>query len=158
MDDMDRLLRALPSDEPSPGFAAAIAESVRRRHRRRRTVRRSVAAFLCALGLWLIWPAILWLSSGELYASGAQWLLGGLNSLNAESTEIMVHTWNSVLSAQDALGASVGVSTWLGALLLCSAIFLALDSAPWQPLPTPRRPDPNPSGLSPSLHTGFTTR
>lgn len=153
MDDMDRLLRVLPSDEPSPGFAAAIAESIRRRHRRRRIVRRSAAAFMCVLGLWLIWPAILWLSSVELYVSGAQWLLGGLSSLNAESTEIMARTWNSVLSAQDALNASVGVSIWLGALLLCGAIFLALDPVPWQPLPTPRRPQRNPSGLSPSLHT-----
>ncbi len=132
MDRMDRMLHALPSEEPSPELAAAILTSVHRRYRRRQAVRRSAALVLGLLGLWLVWPGLAALSSGELFAPGMPWLMGALNYMNYESFDMVSHLWNSIFSAEGALGASVALSVWIGALLVCGAIFLALDARAWQ--------------------------
>ncbi len=132
MDRMDRMLHALPSEEPSPALAAAILAAVYRRHRRRQALRRSTALVLGLLGLWLVWPGIAALSSSELFASGAPWLMGALNYVNYESFDMVSHLWNSIYSAEGALSASVALSVWIGVFLVCGAIFLAVDGRAWQ--------------------------
>ncbi|MGE5072052.1 MAG: hypothetical protein ACM3MF_01375 [Anaerolineae bacterium] len=133
MDKMDRLLRQLPSSSVPEGLAASIRLTVRRRHLRRLVVRRSVASVLGVLGLWMLWPALAWLSSGEPYASTASWLAGGLDYLNYGSLELITRVWSGAASLTGSLGSALEISVWVGALLLCAAIFLLLDLGSWQP-------------------------
>src|SRR5512143_2201687 len=124
MDELDRMLRALP-EEPAPeSLAASVSQAVRRRHRRRQMIRRAGAAILAIFGIWLLWPGIVWMSSTELYASGAPWLMGGLDYLNYESMDALTRLWNGALSAQGAIGSTLAVSILLGAVLLCASIFV----------------------------------
>ncbi len=132
MDRMDRMLHDLPSEGPSPELAAAILATVHRRHRRRQAAQRATALVLGVLGLWLVSPAVAALSSSELFASGAPWLMGALNYMNYESFDMVSHLWNSIFSAEGVLSASVALSVWIGVLLVCGAIFLALDARAWQ--------------------------
>jgi len=131
MDELDRMLRALPEEPVPESLAASVSQGVRRRHRRRQTIRRAAAAILAVLGIWLLWPGIVWMSSNELYASGAPWLMGGLDYLNYESMDALSRLWNGALSAQGAIGSTLGVSILLGAVLLCGSIFVAVDRASW---------------------------
>ncbi len=137
MDKMDRMLRALPQEESSPDLARRIYRSVQRRRRRRRAARLTSASLLGLIGLWLTWPGILWLASGALSASGTPWLLGSLDYLSSESIDMANRFLNGTLSAPNAVGSAFALSIWLGALLLCCAIFLAIDPRAWQPLPGP---------------------
>lgn len=152
MDDMDRLLGRLPEESPSPSLAAGIAGAVLRRHRRRRAARGVAGAFLGLLGLWLAWPGVSWLASSELFVSGAPWLAGALNSVNDESLEMVNHLWSSSFSTQTAIAASFAPSVWLGALLVCCAIFLALDPRSWQPARNPPGRRGGSTMLASSLH------
>src|SRR5512135_2253500 len=127
MDKLDRMLSALPQEEPSPELSARIRLLVHRRHRRRQVARWSGASLFGLAGLWLVWPGILWLSSGMLYAPGTPWLMGSLDYLNRESLDMLNGVWNGAFSAQNAIGSALGLSTWLGALSLCCAIFLVID-------------------------------
>ncbi len=136
MDKMDRMLHALPQDGPSPDLSVMIRAAVHRRHRRRQLVRWTGASLLAAVGLWLISPGIAWVSSGELLAPGTPWLLGSMGYLNYESIEMINSFWNGTFSLQNVIGSSLAFSIWLGALLLCSAIFLAVDSQAVQPPPS----------------------
>ena len=133
MDDMDRVLRALPQEAVSPTLASTIRAMVHRRHHRRRTARRGVAAALAVLGLWLMWPGLIWLSSGEIYAPGTSWLFGGLDFLSYESVDALNRLWSSAFSVQNAIASSLAVAIWVGAILLSCAIFLLLEGAAWQP-------------------------
>ncbi len=150
MDDMDRLLRALPAESPSPELASLIRAAVLRRHRRRLAIRRSIASVCGLLGFWLAWPGLIWLSSGQMYVSSASWLIGGLGYVSTASVDSL---WNAAFSVQDAMGSSLLLSIWLGALLLCCAIFLALDSAAWQPTWPPAARGRTSGMLASSLHT-----
>ncbi|HEX8990613.1 MAG TPA: hypothetical protein VF784_02950 [Anaerolineales bacterium] len=152
MDEMDRLLERLPEEGPSPELATTIILAVHRRHRRRQIAREIAASFLGLLGLWLAWPGISWLSSNELFASGTPWLLGGLNYVNGESLDTLNRLWNTAFSAQTAIGSSIALSVWLGALLVCGAIFLALDARSWQPARRPRVHGGGSTMLASSLH------
>ena len=151
-DDIDRLLRALPKEAPSPALASTIRAAVHRRHRRRRAARRGAASILGLLGLWLVWPGVVWISSGEMYASSTSWLLGGLAYLNSESVHVLDGLWSGVFSVQNAIGSSLALSIWLGAFLLCCAIFLALDSASWQSLSVSKDTRGSSGMLASSLH------
>lgn len=135
MDKMDRMLGALPQEEPSTDLARRIHRAVQRRHHQRRAARLAGASLLGLLGLWLTWPGILWLASGALNVPGTPWLLGGLDYLGSESLGMVDRFLNSTLSAQNAIGSTFALSIWLGALLLCCAIFLAIDPRAWQPAP-----------------------
>jgi hypothetical protein len=152
MDTLDRMLSALPEDEPSAELSARIRLLVHRRHRRRQVARWSGASLLGLAGAWLVWPAILWLSSSTLYASGTPWLMGSLDYLNHESLDMLNGFWNGAVSAQDAIGTALGLSTWLGALLLCCAIFLVIDSRAWQPASRPRSHGGTSTMLATSVH------
>ncbi len=132
MDRMDRLLRALPGEDPSPDLAGAILVTIHRRFRRRQVARRVGAFLLGLLGLWLVWPGLAWLSSGEIFAPGTSWFMGGLSYVNSGSLDMLNSLWNTIFSAQNAIGSSVAWSTWLGAVLVCCSIFLALDARAWQ--------------------------
>jgi 4-amino-4-deoxy-L-arabinose transferase-like glycosyltransferase len=131
MDKLDRMLRALPDEPAAETLGASISQAVLRRHRRRQSIRRAGAAVLATLGIWLLWPGILWMSSNELYVSGTSWLMGGLDFLNYESMDALSRLWNGALSAQGAIGSTLAVSVLLGAGLLCCSIFLAVDRASW---------------------------
>ncbi len=133
MDDLDRMLRGLPRDPVPPDLVASIREAVRRRHRRQLLVRRTIGAALATVGLWLLWPALAWMSSGELFVSGAPWLMGGLNSLNSESLDLLSRLWNGTLSMQGAVGSGLALTILLGAVFVCCSIFLAIDRAAWLP-------------------------
>jgi hypothetical protein len=135
MDKMDRLLRRLPSVSTPDGLAASIGLLVQRRHRRSLLWRRASASVLALLGLWLLWPVLAWLSSGEPYASTAPWLAGSLDYINYGSFDWLTRLWSGASSIQGALGSTLDVPVWLGALLLCCSIFLALDLGSWQPSP-----------------------
>ncbi len=152
MDRMDRLLRDLPQDMPDARLIERVLASVHRRHRRRQIARWSGALVLGLAGLWQILPGLDWLSSSELYASGASWLFAGIDYLNYESLDLANRILSGALSAQNLIGASVPFSSWVGALLLCCAIFLALGSEVWQ---VPLRPGPGagkPTMQASSLH------
>ncbi len=151
-DKMDGMLRALPKANPSPELAARITLTIHRRHHRRQVTRWSGALLLGALGLWLAWPGILWLSSGELYVSGAPWLVGSLDYFNSESLDMVNRFLNGTFSAQSAVGSAFAFSTWLGALLLCCAIFLVIDPRAWQPTSRPRSRGGSSTMLPSSVH------
>jgi hypothetical protein len=138
MDEMDRLLSDLPREAVPPELAASVHLAVRRRHRRSLVVRRAAASVLAALGVWLLWPGVAWASANELLAPGTSWLIGGLDSLNAESLDLLGRLWSGTLSLQGAVGSSLGISIVLGALLVCCSIFLAVDRASWQAVSGPR--------------------
>ena len=152
MDEMDRLLGRLPEEGPSPDLAAAITTAVHRRHRRRQAARGVAASCLGLLGLWLASPGISWLLTNDLFASGTPWLLGSLNSVNDESLDMVNHLWNTAFSAQTSIGSSIAFSVWLGALLVCGAIFLALDARSWQPARRPHAHGGDSTMLAASLH------
>ena len=133
MDELDGLLSRLPEEGPSAGLAAAITTAVHRRHRRRQAARGIAAAFLGLLGLWLASPGISWLLSNDLFSSGTPWLLGGLTYVNDESLDLVNRLSSTAFSAQTAIGSSIALSVWLGALFVGCAIFLALDARAWQP-------------------------
>ncbi len=133
MDKLDRMLRDLPREDVPPELAVSIGLAVHRRHRRRQLMRRAGAAVLAVLGVWLLWPGLLWLSSNELYASSAPWLTGGLQYLNEESLAMLSRLWNAMFAVQGTISSSVAVSIVVGALLMCGSIFLAIDIASWQP-------------------------
>ncbi len=135
MDELDRMLQALPREPIPPELAESVRLAVRRRHRRQLAIRRVAALLLALLGAWWLWPGISWISSGELFASGTPWLMGGLDSLNAESLELLDRLWTGAVSMQGAIGSGVALSILLGALLMCCSIFLAIDRASWQPIP-----------------------
>lgn len=137
MDKMDRMLRDLPHDAPDASLVERVLASVYRRHRRRQVVRWSGVVVLGLAGLWQILPGLGWLSSSELYASSASWLFAGMDYLNYESLDLANRILSGALSAQNMIGASVQFSSWVGAMLLCCAIFLALGSEVWQ---VPLRP------------------
>jgi predicted anti-sigma-YlaC factor YlaD len=127
MDKMDRMLHSLPRHVPAPELAVHIRAVVRRRHRNRRALRWTAAVVLTLSGLWLVSPAALWLSSNEMYASGTPWLASSLEYLNLESVDIFDRLWNGMFSLQNLLGSSLAVSIWVGLLLLCLAMFCAID-------------------------------
>ncbi len=135
MDELDRMLGDLPEEPIPPGLAASVRLAVKRRHRRRIVLRRAGASLLAALGLWLLWPGIAWAASNELFASGAPWLAGSLESLNAESLDLLGRLWSGALTMQGAIGSGLAISILLGALFVCCSIFLAIDRASWQPIP-----------------------
>ena len=153
MDPMDRMLHSLPKADASPDLATRIQLVIHRRQRRRQLARWSSALLAGGLGLWLAWPALFWLSSGELYVSGAPWLLGGLDYFNSESLDMINRFFNSTLSAQTAVGSAFALSTWLGALLLCCAIFLVIDFRIWQPRGGAHARGGSSAMLSSSVHT-----
>lgn len=132
MDKLDRLLGRLPEEGPAPDLAAAITMTVHRRHRRRQAARGVAASVLGLLGLWLALPGMNWLLSNDLFASGTPWLLGSLNYVNDESLDLVNHLLSTTFSAQTAIGSSIAISIWLGVVLVCCAIFLALDPRSWQ--------------------------
>jgi hypothetical protein len=132
MDKMDQLLHSLPGHVPSPELAAHIQSSIRRRHHRKQALRWTMASVLTIGGLWLISPAAAWLSSSELYSAGTPWLVGIMDYLNLESVQLLEHSWNDLLSLQDLAGSSLVVSIWIGALLLCIAMFFAIDRQVFQ--------------------------
>lgn len=132
MDKMDRLLHSLPGHIPSPELAANIQSAIRRRHRRRQALRWVTASILTLSGLWLISPAAAWLSSNELFSAGTPWLFGSMDYLNLESVQLMEHLWNDMFSLQNLAGSSLVVSIWIGALLLCIAMFFAIDRQVFQ--------------------------
>ncbi len=152
MDKMDRMLGALPEEDPSPDLSLRIRLMVRRRHRRRQLVRGTASSLLGLVGLWLLWPGLVWLSSGALYVSGASWLFGGLDYFNAESLDMLNRFWNVTFSAQNAIGSNLAVSIWLGALLVCCAIFLVIDSRAWQPVSGPRSHGGTSTAFASSVH------
>jgi hypothetical protein len=135
MDKLDRMLRALPSDAVPAELASRIGESVRRRHRRGQLARRAGASLLAVLGLWLVWPGIAWMSSTELFASGAPWLTGGLQYLNYESMDALGRLWNGAISAEGAISSTLAISILVGAAFLCCSIFLAVDPVSWRLVP-----------------------
>lgn len=149
MDDMDRILRDLPRDLVPEGLSASVRIAVRRRHRRVLRIRRALASLLAALGLWLLWPALAWVSPSELLAPGTPWLMGAVESLGSESLDLLVRLWTNALSMQGAIGSSLAVSILLGALFVCCSIFLAIDRASWQPAPG-QRPMARANAMSPS--------
>ena len=132
MDKMDRMLRSLPVHALSPELASNIQASIHHRHLRRRVVRWTAASLLALSGLWLISPAAAWLSSYDLYSSGTPWLIGSADYLSLESVQILDRLWNGMFSLQNMLGSSLAVSIWIGALLLCLAIFCAIDGQAFQ--------------------------
>ncbi len=152
MDKLDRMLGALPEEDPSPDLPARIRQVVHRRHRRRQAARWTSASLLGLLGLWLVWPSILWLSSGAIYASGTSWLAGSLDYLNSESLDMLSGFWSGMFSAQNTVGSALAVSTWFGALLLCCAIFLVIDSRVWQPVSGPHSHGGTSTMLGTSVH------
>ncbi len=137
MDKLDRMLQSLPKHSPAPGLAAQIQATVRRRHHRRQRARWAAALVLALAGLWLIAPAVAWLSSSELYASGMPWLLSGVEAWNSESLQMADRLWNGMFTLQNTIGSSLVVSIWIGALLLCLAMFVTLD---WRALQSPSNP------------------
>ncbi len=151
MDDLDRMLRDLP-DEPIPeALIGSVRAVVRRRHRRQLALRRAAAVLLGTLGVWLLWPAIAWISSGGLYAPGTPWLMGSLDSLGSESLDLLGRVWSGLLSMQGSVGSGLAVSILLGAVFTCCSIFLAVDRASWQPVSESSagagRPTMSPSGI-----------
>ena len=152
MDEMDRLLRALPEEGVPDALAARIREAVRRRHQRRLAIRRAAASALAVLGIWLLWPGIAWASSGALFSSGAAWLVDSLQYLNYESADAFGRMWSGTLSAQGAIGSTLAVSILVGALLLCCAIFLAIDPATWLNVPRRTLPARGSTILASGLH------
>ncbi len=132
MDKMDKLLHSLPRHLPSPELALHIQASIRRRHHTRRALRWGAACVLGLSGLWLISPAAAWLSSNELFSSGTPWLAGGVDYLNLESVEMLDRLWNGMFSLQNLLGSSLVVSIWIGTILLCAALFCAIDGQVFQ--------------------------
>ncbi len=132
MDKMDKMLHSLPGHVPSPELAAHIQAAIHGRHRRRQALRWTAASVLTLGGVWLISPAAAWLSSNELYSSGAPWLAGSMDYLNLESGQMLDHLWNGMLSFQNLLDSSLVVSVWIGVLLLCLAMFCALDRQAFQ--------------------------
>ena len=133
MDEMDRMLAALGQDPVPQELVAAVRLEVRRRHRRQLVIRRAAASLLAVVGAWLLWPGLVWVSSNELYSSSAPWLISSLDSLNAESMDLLGRLWNGALSMQGAIGSGLAVSILLGAALLCCSIFLGIDRASWLP-------------------------
>src|SRR5512147_1053254 len=125
MDRLDRMLHDLPREEEPAGLTESIVLLIRRRHRRGQAVRGAGAALLGALGVWLLWPGILWVLSNELFVSSAPWLTGGLDYLNYETLEALSRVWNGAISMQGAIGSTLAASLVVGAALLCTAIFLA---------------------------------
>ncbi len=152
MDDLDRMLRGLPRAALPPDLAASIREAVRRRHRRQLLMRRIIGAALAAMGLWLLWPALAWMSSGELFASGAPWLMGGLDSLNSESLDLLSRLWNGTVSMQGAVGSGLALSILLGAAFVCCSIFLAIDRAAWLTYPGRGSLQAGPALSAPGIH------
>ncbi len=138
MDDLDRMLGDLPPEPVPPDLVASVRAAVRRRHRRQLLVRRAIGATLAAMGMWLLWPGLAWVLSGELFASGAPWLMGGLDSLNSESLDLLSGLWNSTVSMQGAVGSGLALSILVGAVFVCCSIFLGIDRAAWQPKPVRR--------------------
>ena len=136
MDKMDKLLHSLPGYAPAPELAGHVQAAIHRRHHRREAVRWTAAGILTLSGLWLISPAAVWLSSNELYSSGAPWLAGSMDYLNLESVQMLNRLWNGMFSFQNLLDSSLAVSIWIGVLLLCLAMFCAIDR---QALQTPLR-------------------
>ncbi len=151
MDKLDRMLRDLPAEEARPDLASSISLSVRRRHHRRQALRRAGAAVMGMLGLWLLWPVLAWLSSSELYTPNASWLTAGIQYLSEESLASAAQLWNSASAAQGTINSGTAVSVLLGAVLVCAAVFLAVDLASWQA--PPRRAASASGGmLAPGLH------
>ena len=62
-------------------------------------------------------------------------LMGGLDSLNSESLDLLSRLWNGTVSMQGAVGSGLALSILLGAVFVCCSIFLAIDRAAWQPNP-----------------------
>jgi hypothetical protein len=132
MDKMDKMLHSLPGHVASPELAGHIQAAIRRRQRGRHVFRWTAAGVLTLSGLWLISPAAVWLSSNELYSSGAPWLAGSMDYLNLESVQMLDRLWNGMLSFQNLLDSSLVVSVWIGVLLLCLAMFCTIDRQTFQ--------------------------
>jgi hypothetical protein len=137
MDKMDRMLHSLPGHSSPPELAAHIQAAIHHRHRRAQALRWMAAGALTVGGLWLVWPAAMWLSSDELFSSGAPWLAGSTDYLSLESGQMLDRLWNGMFSIQNLLGSSLVVSVWIGVLLLCLAMFFAIDR---QALQNPLQP------------------
>ncbi len=152
MDDMDRMLRALPEEAPSSTLADTVRIVVHRRHRRRQVIRTGAASLLGLIGIWLAWPGVAWLSSGAMFASSASWLFGGLDYLNAGSAELLDRLLGGTFALQNAIGGSLAVSIWLGALVLAGAVFLAVDPSTWQFASASSIKGPGPSIAPSSIH------
>jgi predicted anti-sigma-YlaC factor YlaD len=127
MDKLDRMLHSLPGHTPSAGLAAHIQAAIRRRHLRRRVIRWAAAGLLSVGGLWLVLLAVAGFSSYDLFSSGAPWLIGSADYLNLETLQLADGLWNGLFSLQTILSSTLVASIWLGVLLLCLAIFLAID-------------------------------
>ncbi len=152
MDELDRMLQELPQEPVPEGLAVAIVRTVHRRDRRRQALRRAGASVLGAAGVWLLWPAVGWLTSNELFASGASWLASGLSYLDAGSLDSIDRLWASVLGLQGAIGSAFALSLLLGASRLCGAIFLGIDPARWLNVPRPRHAGANGAVLASGIH------
>jgi hypothetical protein len=111
-----------------------------------------MAALLGALGVWLLWPGILWILSNGLFASSAAWLTSGLDYLNYETSEALGLLWNGAVSMQGAIGSNLAMSTVIGAGLVCAAIFLAIDPAAWRPIPDQHAAPTQSAILTSGLH------
>ncbi len=133
MDKMDRMLHSLPKPTASPELAIRIQARIRGRHRRRQALRWTAASVLALTGLWMVSPAVIWLSTAALYSPSTPWLVTGADYLNLESIEMMGHLWNGMFSLQDTIESSLIVSVWVGALLLCLAMFFVVDWRMLQP-------------------------
>jgi hypothetical protein len=152
MDKMERMLRSLPAEAPSPELSAAIRAAVHRHHRRRQIARLAAAFLMALIGLWLLWPAIELLSSNAPFATGAPWLVGSLTYGSDGSVEMLNGLWDGTFSMQKAIGSTLAFSLWIGALLLCGSIFLALGLSTWQATPKPHAQGGNSTVLARSLH------
>lgn len=127
MDEMDRLLVQLPSEQPPPGLTHRIRRDFHHRHRRFRSIQLMVSSLLVITGAWLLLPWILVTAGSMNFEVDGISLLQSLPS-NLEPIWIVNATWQSAGAMQTNLSNSIGLFTWLGLVAVGAGSFIGLSA------------------------------
>lgn len=127
MDDLDRLLKSMPSDRMPSGLANRARANFRQRRQRQQRFSITASLVLIALGGWLSAPGLLNLGSRlQVGGSGPNVLDTMLSGLFDAGAALATYSSGSS-SLQAALNSSLGLTAWIGIIALAAGALVGIS-------------------------------
>jgi hypothetical protein len=127
MDDLDRLLKSMPSDHLPFGLVHRTRANFRQRRLRQQRITITLSLTLIALGSWLSAPGLLNLGSQIQVGGNAVNILNAiLSGLFDAGTALATYSSGSN-SLQASLNSSLGLTAWIGIMALAAGALVGIS-------------------------------
>lgn len=127
MDDLDRLLKSMPSDHLPSGLVHRTRANFRQRRQRQQRITNGASLALIALGGWLSAPGLLNLGSQIQVGGSAAGILDALLSGLFDAGAALATYSNGSNSLQAALNSSLGLTAWIGIIALAAGALVGIS-------------------------------